>query len=170
MNFDSFTFIINTSFFCHFRIGFQMSVLGCCRFWLLSDHSRGAGGQRQGGIYLQKAPALSPPPLVLVLDFLCSLFSSFVVFLQGQDSRLHILCDVRKECKELNESLDEMCPSRGRLICNKTPNLADALWPDTQCPQVVHICGTLESSNPPDFDPPWLSRQDVSFEGESNIQ
>ena len=67
------------------------------------------------------------PPLVLVLDFLCSLFSSFVVFLQGQDSRLHILCDVRKECKELNESLDEMCPSRGRLISNETPNLADAL-------------------------------------------
>ena len=96
--------------------------------------------------------------------------SSFVVFLQGQDSRLHILCDVWKECKELTESLDEMCPSRGGLICNKPPNLADALWPDTQCPQVVHICGTLESSNPPDFDPPWLSRQDVSFEGESNFR
>ena len=50
---------------------------------------RGAGGRRHGGIYLQNA--LSVPKKT---KFLCSLLSSSLIFLQGQDSWSHILCDV----------------------------------------------------------------------------
>ena len=157
-----------------------MSLLGCCRFWLFI---RSFKGQVEGGAeeficrrtrrclsHPPQPPFISLSPQKLIFFVPCSPLWWFS-FLQGQDRWLHILCDVREECKELNESLDEMCPSRGRLICNKTPNLADALWPDTQIPThwpYLWDPWVIKSSTLCVLW--WLSGQDVSFEGESNFR
>ena len=120
MNFDSFTFIIKRS-----KYPFPDECV-----WLLPFLAfiRSFEGQVERGteeFICRRTPPLSlfPPSISLKTDFLCSQLSSSVIFLQGQTRWLHILCDVREECKRLNESLDEMWASRKRLISNKTNNL-----------------------------------------------